>query len=392
MRVSDSTALDITPLVSRFSWTESLILGGFYWTIDFTASAWNEWDDLMMGRDRNTAVQFRLRVEEDQGPQSTEWRTAVVDKSRAAFSQDTSMRAMVRGADAGLRLAQTARLRMFRERTAAEVLRQIASEHNLVSDIEDTRGTRDWYQIREDDWAFVRRVARGLSTASGRGDAYLWVDENTLRFQSPSLAAPSIRRYDMSTVENRVDGYAATYHGREADRMGAATLRGVGFDYRTKQAVTFEMNAGTAQTHPALAARLPRSMDDGARAFPVCERTPPRVEEVVRGRWGRLAPRYLGLRVRTRPDVTLRPNSVISMEANLDAGRETPFMGRYAVLEVQHVLERGVVVTNFTAYRREAQEGAAQPTGANADTPATRDQFQAAGILPTTIVVAQELP
>lgn len=390
MRRTDGTAIDITPFVSRFSWTESLILGGFYWTIDFAAIQWREWDDLMMGRDERT-VQFRLRTEEDQGPQSTEWRTAVVDKSRAAFSQDISMLGGVKGGDAALRMAQTVRTRVFKDRTVSDVLSRIATDHGLLVDVEDTRGSRDWYQVREDDWSFARRLARQASNATGRGDTYLWLDETTLRFQAPALSALSARRYDMAAVESRVDGYAATYHGREADRMGAATLRGVGFDYLTKRAVTFDVDAGTAQSHPALAQRVPREMSAGLRVFPVSERTAPRVEEVVRARWGRTAPRYLALRVRTRPDLTLRPNNVISMESNLDERRETPFMGRYAVLEVQHVLTKGSIETAFTAYRREAQEGDAEPTGANADIPGTRDQFQNAGINPTTIVVAQEI-
>ncbi len=390
MRRIDNTALDITPFVSRFVWTESLILGGFYWSIDFKAVSWNEWDDLMMGRDERT-VQFRLRLEEDQGPQSTEWRTAVVDKSRATFSQDTSMLASVKGADLALRMAQTARTRLFRQRTAADVLRRIASDYGLLASIEDTGGVRDWYQTREDDWGFARRVARTSANAAGRGDTYLWMDELALRFGAPALTPASVRRYDLNAVENRVDGYAAAYHGRTADRMGAATLRGVGFDFLTKSALSFTVNQGTSQTHPALARRLPRSMDDGLRIVPVTEQVPARVEEVVRSRWGRVAPRYLSLRVRTRPDLTLHPNTIISMEMNLDGRRETPFMGRYAVVEVQHVLTKGTIDTSFVAYRREAQAGDDQPTGANADNPSTRDHAQQAGINPSTILVAQSL-
>jgi hypothetical protein len=390
MRRIDATALDITPFVPRFVWTESLILGGFYWTMEFKAIQWKEWDDLMMGREGRT-VQFRFRSEEEGGAQSTEWRTAVVDKSRAAFSQDISMIGNVKGADRALLMAQVARTRVFKQRTAAEVLRIIATEHGLLPDIEDTRGVRDWFQVREDDWTFARRLARGLSTDSGRGDAYLWVDETTLRFGAPPMSELSARRYDMNSVESRVDGYAVAYHGREADRAGAATLRGVGFNFRTKLPVTFTLDGGTAQTHPSLARRVPRAMEDGLRVFPAIEQTAPRVEEVVRSRWGRHASRYLAMRVRTRPDLSLRPNVVVSMESNMGERRETPFMGRYVVVEVQHVLTRGTLETNFVAYRREAQEGDAQPTGANADVAGTRDQFQVAGINPTTIVVAQEI-
>lgn len=393
MRVAtstDATALDITPFVSKFVWRESLIGGGFLWWLDFTATQWAEWDVLMMGREAST-VQFRLRVDDGKNEQSTEWRTAVVDKSRAAFSQDISMRGGVKGADRALLMAQTARTRVFEQRTVAQVLTQIAIDHGLTSDIQTTRGTRDWYQIREDNWAFARRLARQASNESGRGDTYLWVDEGFLRFRAPNLTDLSARRYDMSAVESRVDGYATTYAGRAADRMGAATFRGVGFNYATKKAVTFEMNAGTAQTQPALAGRVPRAMSDGLRVAPIFERDPARVEEAVRSRWGRVALRYLALRVRTREDLTLRAGVPISMESNLDAGQETPFMGRYAVVEVEHILTRGAIDTTFIAYRRESQEGDAQPTGADADIPGTRDQNQTAGINPSVIVTAQAI-
>lgn len=390
MRLDNSTSLDITPFVKNFVWRESLILGGFYWMLDFSAVSWNEWDDLMMGRERRT-VQFRLRVADDQGSQSTEWRTAVVDKSRAAFSQDTSMLGSVTGCDAAALLAQRVRTRTFRQRTAAEVLRIIANEHNLVPDVLDTRGVRDWHQIQEDDWSFARRVARGASTAGGRGDTYLWIDENVMRFGAPSLSALSSRSYNMNNVEGRVDGYSVSYHGREADRMGAATLTGMGFNFALKRAVNFTMNAATAATQPALADRVPRFMIDGLRIVPVFETGGARVEETTRARWGRVAPRYLGLHLRSRSDVTLRPNTMIALEANLDGRRQTPFMGRYVVVETEHTLTKGVIESSFVAYRREAQVGDAVPTGASADVVGTRDKFQLAGVLPTTTVVAQRL-
>ena len=75
----------------------------------------------------------------------------------------------------------------------------------------------------------------------------------------------------------------------------------------------------------------------------------------------------------------------------MDSGRETPFTGRYVILEVQHDLEDGAISTSLVGYRREAAEGDAQPTGASADTAQTRDLNQIAGIMPRTIVTAQSI-
>jgi len=390
MRISDQEALDITPFVDQFTWTESMIAGGFSWNMRFKAEQWAEWDKLLFGRDRPTH-QFRLRIEEDSGPQSTEWRTAIVDKSRAAFAQDASMVAEVKGADRRLDFAQITRTRAWNNRRVSDVIQQIAGEYGVQAAVETSSRTDSWTQVRENNWAFLRRIARSATTDSGRADTYLWLDEGTLRFGAPQLTDVSDRRYDMSVVESRVNDYAAVYNGREADRQGAARLRGVGFDFDLKRGLTFTMDAGTAATQPSLASLVPRRMEDGLRIYPVFEGSSEDVEEVVRSRWGRVAARYLTLRVTTRPDLTIMPNKIISMESNLDNKRATPYMGRYVVLEVRHVLEKESITTTLVCYRREAQEGEAQPTGANADTAGTRDQAQVAGRMPRTILTAREL-
>jgi len=392
LRLGSREALDITPLVRKFVWTQSMIDGGFSWAIKFVSSQWREWDSLMLGRD-TPEFQFRLRSDESTGqPQATEWQTAITDTSKASFSQDTSMVGAIRGADRRLLLAQTARSRRFDNRRASDVFNVIAGEYGLNTAIDATGVVDSWTQAFTDDWSFMRRMAREVVVQSGRGDSYLWMDNGTLRYATVELTDLSDRRYDMASIENRVDGYVATYSGRKSDRMGAATARGIGFDFATKKAVTFTMDPGTAATHPSLASRVPRRMGDGLRVFPVFEDERGRVEEIVRARWGRYAPRYLAVRLRTRPDLTVRPGKIMSIEANLDESRETPFMGRYAILEVQHVVERGALHTTLVGYRREAHEGDAQPTGASADTPNTRDHSGlTAGVNPRTIVVAQEL-
>lgn len=391
LRRSDDEAIDITPFVDTFVWRESMLAGGFSWRLRFKTNAWNEWDALMLGRDR-PAFQFRLRSEEDGGPVSTEWRTAIVDKSRAAWRQDISMAAELKGADKRLLMAQTARVRAWPARSVAQLVQLIAAEHGLQPVADNTAAVSDWLQTHENDWAFLRRCVRVAASESSRGDVYLWMDENNLRFGAPQLTDISERRYDMSVVENRVDRYVVGYAGREADRRGAATLLGIGWDWDQKRAVTFTMNESTAQTQPSLARSVPRRMSDGLRVIPIFQFDPKVVEEEVRARWGRVAPRYMDIRIDTRPDLTLKPNTILSMESNLDERRQTPFMGRYAALEVQHVMLKGAISTTAVGYRREAQQGEAQPTGSNADTLGTRDEFQLAGTRPRTILVATELP
>ncbi|NIP94723.1 MAG: hypothetical protein GWO24_15290, partial [Akkermansiaceae bacterium] len=104
-----------------------------------------------------------------------------------------------------------------------------------------------------------------------------------------------------------------TYTGREVDRQGGATLRAVGYDFDKKEAITFTLGETQAQTHPALAGRVPRAQEDGVRVLPVSKDTSAHVEAGARARWARFAPRYFGLRVDTRPDLTLRAGSMFEM-------------------------------------------------------------------------------
>ena len=392
LRVGESEALDITPFVDRFVWSESMLAGGFSWDIKFKTEKWAEWDRLMLGRDE-PRHQFRLRVQGASGADTTEWRTAITDKSRAAFAANTGMVGQISGADTRLKMAQQSRTRVWKELRASEVLTRIAADYGLEVAIDNSASTRTHEQLRMNDWAFARRVARYATTESGRCDTYLWLDENTLRFSAPQLTEASVRRYDMSVMEDRVNDYAGAYFGRGADRQGAARLRGVGFDWKTKTGSVFTMDAARAQSQPSLASRVPRRMEDGLRVYPVFDEARGVVEERVRARWGRVAPRYFSMRVNTRPDLTVRPNTVIAVESNLDIRRETPFTGRYVVLEVLHTLENSSIVTSLICYRREAHEGEAQPTGANADNASTSDSFESVGTQArSTIKTAVVLP
>ena len=389
LRTSDAEALDITPFVERFTWTESMLSGGFSWELHFRTEFWREWDRLMLGRDLPN-YQMRLLVQE-QEEQSTEWRSIYLDKSRAAFSQNLAMTGQARGADRRLELAQGSRTRRWTNVRVSDIISQIASEHGLLPDVEQTSSLDDYTQARENDWAFARRVARAAALGSGRGDVYLWMDERTLRLRAPQLTARSARSYDIAVVEERLNEFVGTYYGREADRQGAATLRGVGFDFDAKAGIVFEMNPGTAQTQPSLASRVPRRMADGLRVVAIFQDTKDTVVDAVRARWCRVAPRYMSVTINTRPDVTISPGVVISIEANLDQRRETPWVGRYVVLEVRHTLVAGTMTTSLVCYRREAHEGESFPTGASADLAATQDPGQRTGQQPRTTRTARQL-
>lgn len=389
MRVGNE-ARDASPFVTQFRWVESLIRGGFFWEMQFKANVWREWTDVLLGRDR-PRIQFRIKNQEEGEEASTEWRTAITDRSSMAFKGEALL-GQVLGSDRRLEMRQAHKIRAWPARTVTEIVQVLAGEYDLEARADDTGVREDWYQIHETDWAFLQRIVYESASAGGRGDLFLWVDEDILNLRAPVFQATSDRRHDMSVVENRVDHLVLDYMGREVDRQGGATLQGVGYDFLQKRAVTYTLDSAQAQTHPALADRVPRSQAAGLRIYPVAETDQASVESITRGRWGKFAPRYFPLRVTTRADITLRPGTMLEMQATLGENQETPFLGRFLIAEVEHVYQRGAIITSAICYRREASEGDDAATGSNAESVRSRDNYHfGTRNEPRTIVTAEVL-
>lgn len=387
-------ALDITPFVRRFVWTDSMLDGGFTWSLHLTTDFWEEWNDVILGAED---VRFRLKFQAGQET-TTDWRTAVSDSARIAY-RSTAMTFEVPGADKRLDLLQKERTRAWPNSSVSDLVQAIGAEYGLDVMAEATTGRHDRWQAREFDWTYLRRSVEESASSKGRGDMYLWLDEGTLRLDVPQLQRGSDRRHDMSEVENRVDRIVLAYHGREIDRAGGATLVGIGFDFDTKSDLVFTLNGQRAETHPALARRVPRDPADGLRVIPVQEHTAALVEEATRGHWGRFGPRYFSLRLDSRPDLALRPGMVMELQGNLGAQQETPFLGRFAVLEVQHILAAGMkrsrgsggLQTTAVCYRREAFAGREEPTGTSVSNVRTRDAYRAGQEQTPVAVLAAEV-
>lgn len=391
---------DITPFVKRFVWVESMIRGGFFWEATVTANVWREWNDIILGRD-DRPFQLRVTNQTNGVEASTEWRTAVVDSSDTMF-RGQSIITTVRGGDRRLDMRQHVRHRAWPESTVSEIVRTLAADYDLRARVDETPNRYDRWQVGETDWDFLQRVVYGEATIGGRGDLFLWIDESEMQLRAPLLQAQSARRHDMDLVENRVDTITLGYMGRRVDRAGGATVQAVGFDFDTKQDITFEMGAAAAVTQPSLAGRVPRDPDGARVVLPVTKSSRGSVEGRARGRWGRFGPRYFSVRVNTRPDLALRPGQILEVQASLGRDQDTPFLGRFLVLEVQHALDYagqqnrgdgGSIITSAICYRREAFQGEDEPSGASAENVRTRDNYiYGARQTPRVVVPAVELP
>jgi phage protein D len=379
LQTDNDSANDITAFVSEFLWRDSMLEGGFTWGIVFTATDWNEWQDFVRGREKS---QWRFRLKSVEGSatpnpaqKTTDYRRAVVDSSRFIQKGETGT-FQVKGADVRLLMAQNARTRAFPGSTISDIITQVAGEYNLLTDVDTTQGTRDRWQLREDDWTHMKRLSLEAATTGGRGDAYLWLDDTRLRFKAPALAAASSRLHDLSEVENRIERVGVSYNGREVDRKGGATLLGIGFDFRAGQSLPFTLNVSTSSALPALARQVPRAMENGFRVMTTSEEDAKNVQEGVAATWMRAATRYFTLRLDTRPDLTLKPGVIVEIQSALDSATNLPFFGRYCVLEVQHKLVGSYITTTAVCFRREAQVGEEDATGANVSATGVRDPYR----------------
>lgn len=396
-RFGDRAAVDITPLTREFTWVESLIDGGFLWELRCTTDGWDEWDDVLVGRE---PLKLRVAYQSSQSgrEETTPWRTAIVDTSGMSF-RSTALSFVLHGKDRRLDMMQLDRTRAWLGTTVSDVVQSVASEYGFDAVVEATTDRSDRWQMRTSDWAYIQGLAQGAASASGRGDFFVWMDEDQIRLGAPRTQRSSDRRHIMQEVETRVDRVLVGYHGREIDRRGGATLRAVGLDVDTKEQVVFTLDAGESGSYPALGRRVPRAQDEGLRVVPTFSGYD-KARESVHGEWGRVAPRYFSLRLDTRPDLTLRPGMLVELQGNLGRGQETPFLGRFAVLEVKHHLAvgdpseatSGGLVTTAVCYRREAYAGSDEPTGASAAQTGTHDRYRAGGEqLPSSTVVAEVL-
>lgn len=385
-------ARDITPFVYRYVSTESMIEGGWSWSLTLNIEQWKEWERLLLGQDENPGREFRLNQQDGVLNATSEWMRAFVDGSKMDV-RGRALSARVWGADVRLKMQQFAKTRAWPDTSVAEVIRRIAAEYDLIPDVQDTLGRRNRWQLRQDDWTYMSELASYAATGSRRGDSYLWVDDDAIRFKAPNLGIASDRRHDLSEADNRADKVLIAYHGRRADRCGGASLLGVSYEPLEGQPIRFLMDGAAASTQPAMATKLPRPASDGLRVVPFMYSESELVEEKTRGWWGGVAPRYFSMRLTTRPDLTLRPGNVVEVQANLNERQNLAVFGRYVVLEVQHVLENGHITTTASCFRREAFVGDEEPTGSSVSFAGTRDRTRlSASPLPRSTLVAEVLP
>jgi hypothetical protein len=364
----DGLEKDVTPWLSKFVWIDSLIDGGFSWEIQLASEFWEEWYRFMLGQ---TVAMFRLVSYHGDIPTTTDWLLGIVDGSTSSY-QGTRLVFIVWGADRRLELQQKTRTRAWPNASTSDVVRAIGSEYGVVVMAGDTEDRRDRWQIHRTDWDYLYNLANSTEFPDGRGDVFLWMHNNFLLLGTPTLQQQSARRYDLSMFEDRLIRMTSTYSGRKVDRLGGATLHGVGYNFQAKTAVEYSMDLPATVPYPALAKFVPRMQFSGFRYVPVAEFRPDLVKSKVSGEWGHIASRYFSMRVDVRGDVLAIPGSTMDVLIGRGEGMGSPVGGRYMVLEVQHVLtapslnkpNSGGLVTTLVGFRRESELGEEIPAGA----------------------------
>lgn len=348
-----SSVVEVTKSVDEMVWLDSYLRGGLSWGIRLHAHGpW--WSRKLVGLD-----DFEMRLS---GPFSaaTDWLPARLDGSSTAASDNYSL-IELRGGDARLVMSQKVRTRAWPSRQMSSVVAEIGEEYGLEVDVEDSSGESDWWQCRETDWSFIRKLARESITPAGRGGYFVYVCGNTMKFTTPSWEADPFRVYDI--LGGAVRRAVVRYNGRKVDRLGGARTRGIGYDLHNKVGMVFEAGGSdSAASYPALSSRVPRDPSSGLRVIPVIHDEVEMVRGVASGKWASASHRYFSLRLDVDPDLYLRPGIIISLSGPNTSG-QPQLLGKYLVMEVRHVQFDKGLQTTVVAYRREADIGQTEPSG-----------------------------
>jgi hypothetical protein len=365
MAETDGVERDITPLVRKFVWVDSLLDGGFSWKLSASTHGRAEWQALLLGLE---SAFFRIEASHSLYAPSTEWTYGVVDSSSIAY-QSAGAAFSVTGADRRLEMQQRARTRAWLGATTSEIVQAIGAEYGFLVVADTTNDVDDRWQLRTTDWEFLLFLVKSVSLPHGRGDVYLHVVGGTLLFGAVAAHLPPVRVILLDDSDGRTHKAVVAYNGREVDRAGGCTLRGVGYDFQAKTGVVYTLDNAAAATYSALAGSVPRPQVLGTRVVPVPQTRVDLVHNEVHGRWGKIAQRYLSIRIDIMGDLALRPGVTFDVVSGVGEYMESPLLGRYVLYEVRHVLSLGQettgggVVTTLVGFRRESGIGLEVATG-----------------------------
>ncbi len=192
---------------------------------------------------------------------------------------------------------------------------------------------------------------------------------NTIDFQQPS-----VEKYILGGVDDRVLSSPVGFYGGEVDRAGGRQFDAEGYDPLLRKTVSF--TAGGAQASaPTLGGFSPKRSSLGLIGITTAETQLPIIQSLARAAWARNGSRYFGVAIETKGSFKAQVGSMVEIDFMQEFPQELAFVrGRYPVFEVEHRYT-GELRTYIVGYRREAQRGEEIAVGADASSSRGTDAY-----------------
>jgi hypothetical protein len=326
------------------------------------------WDKIIKDHAK-TPLKMRWGLTAVSGIEWSPWKEVLANMGDFTFYREV-IDVDLQGTGAGFPLKETVNTRVFRDMKVSDMVSQIAGEHDLDADVEETKGEMTLYQCTESDAAFLRNqcACQAVSASGGRTDYYIYVkDGKTLVFK-PLLWEPSGLKFtfalygDTGDDAARIDEIKVKYR-RALMGIQEKALRTEfrGYDPLNKEMISFTADDGSVPFQKL----APQSLDPPEKPSDI-EITPePEPPEHLRREMVDSAKATWGSNIhglfRTNLQMTLLAESPIGKLVNLevrDAENKQRFMsGNWLVYAVRNQIIPGKRPTTTLFLERRTHRG-----------------------------------
>lgn len=354
--------INVIDRITSVEWCESLLDGGLSLQVNIDDADFYFWSTLLSG-DEGTKLQARLLLYQENEQVTGPWRSLLLDAPQSIISTQSLRGALLCG-DKRLAMKQLGRYVAYPSKTVTDIVQAIATRYAMSVDISPLDDVpKDRWQAGLSDWDYMQEMLLPDCSAGGRGDLYLWIEENTLHLRPIDFSVTPVRSYAIGVDDDRTISAKLTMSNRNADRAGAATVKAVGFDMDTKRGVTYNVTDAAAGRSPALSNKLPRLRSEGMLYLPSAAPTLNEIQRRALRRWGQQSGMYGQMMLNLKPDLALTPGQMVSVTLQGNDDQTFFASGIYPVLAVRHFFSNAAQRTELTLMRREMQKGVQDAVG-----------------------------
>lgn len=369
--------------VLEMVWRESSLDGGWSVEMKFSDQESDRWRDLLLALQGVTA-ELRIRTKVDGEYQQTDWVPFYVDASSVSPST-FSVIGKVIFLDARYRMMMKTRRRAWIDQSITDILTKLAEEYGLDFDaggeLSDQASSR--WQCGITDWDFIRGSLLPEAYAGGRGDVLMWLDSGKLRVHTIDYGSRPSRFFGLNLRgDSRVKSFNVLSRLSRANRRGGGRAISSSLFYGSKDFASYDVGEDKRSGTPALASKLPLNTDDYVKHIASFQDTDSELTGTALHRWACHSQTAFFATISVQLDLLVRPGAIVQIAVD-PPGKNGPFDGRYAVLEVQHHMTSYTTV--ITLARRETSYGLNQAESSIPSGAESLDDYPTDGSVPSVI-------